>query len=545
MPKPVKKESDLRTTPVALDVAKVTNLHGLREQALAQWKIRNLQPYFPSMEALFKLDHVRLPLQYGLKVKTPIQTIASPETIFAGNTEVQIHRKTTMLLSPFMWMRGDFGAGSGVPVDKETAEEIHERLQSIHNAAYVGALVTTALSESGCIHFPKVYGTFVGVATEHVYDISDDYEELCERPWFLQNLGHTFDLRLKESLRTRDQPALHLESTSELLDLGIETIEPVGGDQAVTPASPLVPLNLVDAVEVPEDEQDDEEDTDGASTDYVFDIRSCSTGGSIVGVEGEDEEPYASAVFHDVQVQTTLMEKCAGTMFELFKEETSTDKRMAWLAQVVFALAFAQRNYGFVHNDLHVYNIMWVPTTAEFLYYNLAGTPFKVPTYGKIMKIIDFDRATFSLRLPGMRESRFFMSDQFDVNEEAGGQYNTEPFYNSKYPELKPNPSFDLVRLAACLFWDCYPEGPFEDPDRTDPLYQTLMAWLTLPDGKSILFRDLAEKDAHDRYHGFHLYKAIARYCKDTAVPRKQGHRFAMFQVDRIPPGQTHLFIEP
>jgi hypothetical protein len=537
MPKPTKKESDLRTTPVALDVAKVTNLHGLREQALTHWNLRTLQPYFPPMEAMFKLEHVRMPLQYGLKVRTPVQTIASPDKIFAGNVEVPIHRKTTMLLSPFMWMRGDFGTASGMPLDRESAEEIHERLQSIHNAAYVGALACAALSESGCIHFPHVYGTFTAIANEYMYDISNDYEELCERPWFLQNLGHTFDLRLKESLRTRDLPALTIEATDDVIDLGVQEID--------APAAPVsTPMPESDDL-VPELEEDDESESDGASTDYVFKIRSCSSGGSDVGVDGEDEEPYAHAVFHDVQVQTTLMERCEGTLFQLFKDEPSTEKRMAWLAQIVFALAYAQRNYGFVHNDLHVYNVMWIPTDKESLYYNLAGACFQVPTYGKIMKIIDFDRATFSLRLPGMRESRLFMSDQFDVNEEAGGQYNTEPFYTSKYPEVKPNPSFDLVRLAACLFWDCYPEGPFADPDRADPLYQTLMAWLTLPDGKSILFRNLAEKDAHDRYHGFHLYKAIARYCKDTAVPRKQGERFSMFRVERIPPGQHHLFIEP
>ena len=95
------------------------------------------------------------------------------------------------------------------------------------------------------------------------------------------------------------------------------------------------------------------------------------------------------------------------------------------------------------------------------------------------------------------------------------------------------------------LFWDCFPLGPFEESYAADPLFQMLVAWLSLPDGKSILFRDFAEKDAHDRYHGFHLYKAIARYCKDTAVPRKQGDRFSSFRVERIPPGQAHLFVEP
>jgi hypothetical protein len=46
------------------------------------------------------------------------------------------------------------------------------------------------------------------------------------------------------------------------------------------------------------------------------------------------------------------------------------------------------------------------------------------------------------------------------------------------------------------------------------------MKWVTLEDGKSVLFGK--EDPKHDRYHGFHLYKAISRFCKDTAVPRKE-----------------------
>lgn len=539
MPKPRQQQSDLRTTPLSLEASKIVNLQGLREQARTHWNLRNLQPYFPAMELLFKLDHVRLPLQYGLKTKQPIQTIASAERVFAGNTDVPIHRKTTMLLSPYQWIRGDFGF-SGLPVSGEVADQIHAKLQSPHTAAYVGALASTVLSESGCLHFPTVYGTYVAIANEYVLNISDDYEDLCERPWFLQNLGHTFDLRLKSKLQSSETRApLHVEE-GETIELETTPLEPVEGVEVPTGQ----PNAWVEETELPSEEEGGDEE-DGTSTDYVFDIASCSSSGSDVGADGEDEEPFAHAVFKDVQVQTTVMEKCEGTLFDLIKSETSTEKRMAWVAQIVLALAFAQRNFGFVHNDLHVYNIMWVPTPNEYLYYNHAGTCYRVPTYGKLLKIIDFDRATFSLRLPGMRESRFFMSDQFDTQEEAGGQYNTEPFYNSKYSEVKPNPSFDLVRLATCLFWDCFPEGPFHEEYASDPLYQMLLAWLTLPDGTSILFRDLSKKDAHDRYHGFHLYKAIARYCKDTAVPRKQLDRFANFKIDRIPNNEKHLFIEP
>ena len=445
-----------------------------------------------------------------------------------------MHRKTTMILSPFRWMRGDFGS-SGLPVDQETSTLIHQKLQSSNNAAYVGGLIAAALSESGCQHFPTVYGTFVGLAEEFQLNISDDYEDLCDRPWFIQNIGHTFELRLKEQVKSSAMTPLCI--SDETVDLDVEELEPVdGGVQASADEIPQLES---------EEEDDEEEDSSHASTDYIFTIRSCSTDGtSLIGAEDEEEEPYAYALFKDVQVQTTVMEKCTDTLYHLFKENPSTEKRLAWLFQVIMGLSYAQRNFGFVHNDLHVNNIMYVPTTAEFFYYNVAGVHYKVPTYGCLLKIIDFERSTFSIKLPGMRESRFFMSDQFQVDEEAGGQYNTEPFYNAKYPEIKPNPSFDLVRLATSLFWDCFPLGPFEESYQTDGLFKLLMTWMTLPDGTSIMFRNLAEEDAHDRFHGFHLYKKIARACKDTAVPRKQVEKFSQFKVDSIPVSEKVLLIE-
>lgn len=532
--------SDLRTTPATLDVAKITHLQGLREQAQKQWKIRNLQPFFPAMEQLFKLDHVRMPFHYGLKTKQTVQTISSPEKVFSSSgQETPVHRKTTMVLSPFRWMRGDFGS-SGLPVDQETSHLIRNKLQTPHNAAYVGGLIATALSETGCLHFPVVYGTYVGLAEEFQLNISDDYEDLCDRPWFVQNIGHTFELRLKEQVKAGASTPLCI--TNESVELDVQELEPVEGVQT----SPAEGADMIPFEPSEEEEDDEEEDSSHASTDYIFEIRSCSSDGSSpIGQEEEEEEPYAHAVFRDVQVQTTVMEKCTDTLYHLFKANPETEKRMAWLGQVVMALTFAQRNFGFVHNDLHVNNIMYVPTTLPHLLYNVAGVYYRIPTYGYIMKIIDFDRATYSIKLPGMRESRFFMSDQFQIDEEAGGQYNTEPFYNNKYPEIKPNASFDLVRLATSLFWDCFPLGPFEESYQTDALFQLLLSWMTLPDGSSILFRNLAEKDAHDRFHGFHLYKKIARACKDTAVPRKQLEKFSHFTFVPVVLAERCLFIEP
>ena len=95
------------------------------------------------------------------------------------------------------------------------------------------------------------------------------------------------------------------------------------------------------------------------------------------------------------------------------------------------------------------------------------------------------------------------------------------------------------------MFWDCFPEGPVEKYNG-NPLYEMFMQWLTLPDGRSILFKNIPFGDFSERYRGFQLYKAIARYCRDTAVPRKQIEKFGspyLFE-GKPPSGETLIFIE-
>jgi hypothetical protein len=553
MPKPV---PDLRTANVQLDVYKYTNIQGLQEQAQKHWGLRRLQPFFPSIQKLFKLENVRMPYHYGLKTREPIQTIHGDSSVYVGGLEKPVHLKKTMLYSSYRVMHGEY-AGTGLP-NKEDVTSEPLRIQSPYNAAYVGSLASIVLSESECQHFPTVYGAFSGIAEKHVLDISDDYEDLCDRPWFSQNIGHFFDLRLKKP-DTHDQPILTLAEPSDDIDLGVQDLSGAPQPVPYIPPPNSVSDNTNDeGVGVGEEEEEEADSTDGCSTDYVFGIHSASSdsesdpdydgeheGDGDGFSEDEEEEAFAHAIFKDAPVQVTVMEKCEGTFYKLFKENPEVHKRCAWLAQVIFALTYAQRTFGFVHNDLHVMNVMYVPTDKEYFYYGVGGKIYRVPTFGKLIKIIDFDRASFSVKVSKMKEARFFMSDQFHQDEEAGGQYNIAPFYNPKYPELKPNPSFDLVRLATSMFWDCFPKGPCEEYE-SNPIYRMFMQWTTLPDGKSVLFRNVAEGDMSDRYHGFHLYKAIARYCRDTAVPRKQIEKFggAYIFTEKAPQGEV-LFIEP
>lgn len=189
---------DLRTRPVSLKVAKCAQLSAADE---AKWGLYQTQTFLPSLETLFKTDVLQNTATYGIKLGDPVSTVGETSIQTVSGKVHEIHRKTTSILSPFHWMRGDYGS-LGLPTSSEIAAEITEKLQSPHTAAYVGALASIVLSESECPNFPSVYGVYCGMAKTFSFDVSDDYEELSERPWFAQNIGKTFNLRMRPSVGT-------------------------------------------------------------------------------------------------------------------------------------------------------------------------------------------------------------------------------------------------------------------------------------------------------------------------------------------------------
>lgn len=241
------------------------------------------------------------------------------------------------------------------------------------------------------------------------------------------------------------------------------------------------------------------------------------------------------AEFSDFPVQVTMMERCNGTMDALLDDESNEDglkdnRWSAWIYQVIAGLSVAQYYYGFVHNDLHTNNIMWCSTSDEFLYYmlDISGSEqrfFKVPTFGKLMKIIDFGRASFWLK----DRKSLIIPDSFADGNDAAGQYNCPPYYDSTEPKVIPNPSFDLCRLAISMFDALYQEEPSlkengkkisEEDERItfeteSELYNLLWKWLTDSEGKNIL----RNPDDSERFPDFELYKHIARHSNNS-IPR-------------------------
>jgi hypothetical protein len=516
-----KQTSELRTNPLGLTVGRIPVKEDL-------FMLTKMQPFFPPIECLFKTNSLERVHEFGIKLRDQLVSVKNGElaTLESGRT-VAIHPKITMLLSPYKHMKGEFGT-FGLPMLSDHAREIQSKLQSHNTAGYVGSILSIALSQSGCEHFPEVVGVFTGNSLQHTIDISDDYEELSERPWFSQNIGKTFELKLDEHTGT---PIEYTRSARISLELGDEVDLGEVEELAGISSDHTEPANLVPVFK-DEVEHSDTESTSDVSTSYIFQIESVSSSydGSVCS-EGSDVS-FAWATFKNVPVQMTIMEKLEGTLYDLLKANPESEKHFAWMAQIIFALAYAQRNFAFTHNDLHGNNIMFKKTDKEFFWYFHAGITYKVPSYGYLLKIIDFDRGIGSVKLPGMKEPKLFMSDQFAAEEEAGGQYNCHPFMKEKHKQIKPNPSFDLARLATSLFWDLFPNGPKFDEYQGQPLFKLFIKWMTLEDQTSVLF--FKHNPKVDRYIGFSLYKAIARYCKNS-IPRKEISELKEFIVESSP----------
>jgi hypothetical protein len=247
----------------------------------------------------------------------------------------------------------------------------------------------------------------------------------------------------------------------------------------------------------------EEEDTE---IDVKTDINEENSDDDIESEIYTEEEPSEPdniyAYISNFPIQMICLEKCHGTLDELFDSGSIDDKRGASaLFQVVMTLIAYQHAFRFTHNDLHTNNIMYVNTEKEFLYYKYKNQIYKVPTYGKIFKIIDFGRSIYSF------QGKRFCSDSFGPGGDAATQYNCEPYLNDNKPRLEPNYSFDLCRLGTSIFDFLFDiDDPQHDKNMT-PLQTTILRWCTDDAGKNVLYK----RNGEERYPNFKLYKMIAR----------------------------------
>jgi hypothetical protein len=243
------------------------------------------------------------------------------------------------------------------------------------------------------------------------------------------------------------------------------------------------------------------------------------------GMRGDPpaEEDDIFAYIENFPVHMICLEKCDGTIDQLFDDnEIDEENGASVLFQIIMSLLAFDKAFDFTHNDLHTNNIMYVNTDIDYLYYKYDGKRYKVPTYGKIFKLIDFGRSIYTFK------GKLFCSDSFDTGGDAATQYNFPPFFNKKLPVIEPNKSFDLCRLGCSIF-----DFVMDDNHRgMNELQKTIDRWCKDDKGTSVLYK----KNGEERYPDFKLYKMIARKVhKHTPKAQLAFPYFKQFLEQSLP----------
>jgi hypothetical protein len=522
------------------------------------FEITQLQNYNPIYSLFFEMNENTyncISLNHS-KHFVDLNTIFD-ETLQKKKTNVPIHIKYAPLLDPIHYLIGKYEKDRSrlLNLPKFTLIENNNillpKITSIYNTAYTDCffsyLSSKLLNNYEFKNGIDFYGSFLGIQKKFKMDITDDYEYLLESDFFHSQYTKLYEIEpalLNQSnpnqpkLLFGDEISLEVDILENEISLEVDILETEleliyenkdktdddlcekrssrknTDDDDDTDNFSFISNSSEDDKE--EDEEEDEEERDDKEKREEKDEKEKEKDEkeeekeeeeeeeeewSDIDDDNTDEEPQVFAYIHDFPVQMICLEKCENTFDFLLENEMLNEKQIIGaLFQIIMTLITYQKAYYFTHNDLHTNNIVYTPTKHEWIEYEYMNKKYKVPTYGRIFKIIDFGRSIYRF------QDKLFCSDSFAPGGDAHTQYNTEPFLNTNKPRLETNFSFDLSRLG-CSLYDYFDYFGEDDEDHYSKLQELITKWCTDDNGKNILYK----KTGEERYPNFKLYKMIAR----------------------------------
>lgn len=423
-----------------------------------------------------------------------------------------------------------------------------------NNSAYVDAffsyLTSNLLHHHKFIHGLDFYGSFLGIQQEFKINIFDDLEYLNDSDFFHENKDKLFtlddidsDLFFDSDTRNYKKKIIIQKNISNksVYSLNNEDFDNVF-DTTIRKENTLITKELIFQFDLSNNKLDKNISKTNSSecssrSSHTSDEDACDDEESYDEESDDDDESgseISSSIHSDIEccanienfpVQVICLEKMDATLDSLLTEEMTIEEWRSCLFQVIMILLTYQKMFNFTHNDLHTNNIMYIETDKEFIYYKYESKYYKVPTYGKLYKIIDFGRSIYTYK------GKFICSDSFHPKGDAATQYNIEPYFNKNKPRLKPNPSFDLCRLA-CSLYDHFLDDIYIENINTcgNPIAVLVSEWCMDDKGRNILYKKCGE----ERYPEFKLYKMIARTVHNH-IPHKQldNNIFSKFKINR------------
>ena len=508
-----------------------------------QLGIFDMQNYIPIYKNFFNLTDLNFN-QINLNNKSHITSVKTKikkntyecQVIDMSKNEtrtIPVFFKFSPLIDPIKYVEGKYTLSidelKSLPnsLDYDTNPKVKDVNNSAYTDGFFSFLSSKLLNEYKVPHCVDFFGAFIGKQSEFVFDISDDWEYMYESTFFCRHKDKLFyvdEEKIKQHYMSdsrSNKPKLVIED-DQCKDIDISKWDDDVFEGLFLDDNNEERRNSITEVDVINSDKDDiklssdknaNSECGTSSTRSSYSSRTSNTDSEYDSESDDsldlDEEGYSDqdededsdddqidGTIIDYPVEIIAQEVCNNTLDHLMKTQDITIP--IWrsiLMQIIMNLLVYQKAFNFTHNDLHTNNVMYVNTDREFINYKVDGKYYKVPTFGKIFKIIDFGRAIYRYK------GNTICSDSYHPSGDAATQYNCHPYFNSKKPRLDPHYGFDLCRLACALYDDLV------DENQPNPLSDIVKEWCTDDNGKNILYKT----NGVERYPDFKLYKMIAR----------------------------------
>ncbi len=538
--------------------------------------ISNLQNYIPIYNSFFSLNEnnfnsINLNNKWELSSleinKDSNEKIAVIKNIEGQSKKVPVFFKFSPLVDPIRYLVGKY-EDENIFLLPNLNNSCNKKMRDINNSAYIDSffyyLSSKICEEHYCPNCIDFYGSYLGIKKDFQLNIDEETEILYNSEFFHKNKDIIFslnnpnidDLFNEDSRKYKNKlsfgenlDSISISTVSSLKELDglledcktnnneINELDIIFNDSNLKKSNSSTNSNCSSRSSITDDEESLDSNSVTSEKSAISQNSENSENKELSSLDSDNNsklssEEYSSEnsdigiTINKFPVQMIAIESCKETLDNLLENSENLEDIhiISALFQVIITLLIYRLKYNFNHNDLHTNNIMFVNTDREFLYYKYQDNYFKVPTFGKIYKIIDFGRATFKFK------GRNFISDSFHKDGDAGSQYNMEPYFNSNKPRLEPNGSFDLCRLG-CSLYDLYiPEDFNKNEDEYTPLMKLIEEWCTDDKGKNILYK----KNGEERYPSFKLYKMISRLVsKHTPEAQIYKDIFSCFKTNR------------
>jgi len=470
--------------------------------------------------------------------------------------------KLAPLLDPYKYLIGKYDINNKdlfkLPDINSDESSVNPKFVDPNNSAYVDGFfiyLSSSLNQThNFLHGLDYYGSFLAIKNKYKLNVFDDLEYLTNSDFFNKNKNILFDINnydhifqdenkkkkpikieynssAKSNLSIKSFDEEIFEEIFENADLNAENLKELNNDELIDMSNSNILENNSKTATIKSsstcssrtsytssENSDDKESEESSNSENIEEDEENGEWEDMDSDNYSDDiEEKIEATIPQFPVQVIGMEYCENTFDDLIlsDELKNENEWFSALMQIIMILITYQKTFAFTHNDLHTNNVMYNTTDKKYLYYCYKKKYYKVPTFGRLFKIIDFGRSIYKYN------GKMFCSDSFQNGGDAATQYNTEPYFNDKKPRLEPNYSFDLCRLACSIFDYLVDDlDEVKDLSKCDPVKKLIVEWCLDDKGINLLYKN----NGVDRYPDFKLYKMIAR-CVHKHTPQAQLER--------------------